>query len=304
MRPKFAIVREDHRTEATLIECSSARRVLLVASAGDTALSLGLQFPGLQTSAFDFNPVQLELVRRKVSALGDGSTLDRLSQDGEFESLFRVLRHFLLEFVVSGDEISAYFDRSAPPRSLAQIFARRYWSTAFDVTFADPFLEAMFGSAATQHADPGSYGGYFRKVFEGGMLSADGPDNPFLQHVLLGHYRSGCEPPFYRASRSDRLEIGLIEGTLTDVPDLERYDLISLSNCLDWADDETTREWGRALKASTRPGCLLLLRQLNNTRPIHQFFEPQFRFDPELGARLLAEDRSMFYNRIHVGRRE
>lgn len=299
-RPKFAVVREDPRTEATLVERTGATSVLLVASAGDTALSLARQFPDLSVTCFDFNPVQLGLVERKIAARWDPAAAHALNQNGEFEGLFRVLRHFLLEFVVTESDLESYFT-GALGEGVETWFANPYWASAFDVSFADPFLNAMFGPAATQHADPGSYGPYFRAVFERGLRAPEGPANPFLQHVLLGEYLPGCEPPYLGDWPAPQIE--LVRGTLLDVPDLGRFDLISLSNCLDWSDDDTARAWGEAVCSSARSGCTLVLRQLNNERDVRGFFSPEFVFDDDLGAELLAADRSLFYNRIEVARR-
>jgi S-adenosylmethionine-diacylglycerol 3-amino-3-carboxypropyl transferase len=44
----------------------------------------------------------------------------------------------------------------------------------------------------------------------------------------------------------------------------------------------------------------VLLRQLNNTRDLRRHFAPTFTFDDTLGEDLLAQDRSLFYNRIEV----
>ena len=296
MRPKFAIVREDAGTEAAVVERVGAARVLLVASAGDTALTLAGRFPALDITCFDFNPVQLDLVRAKVAASGDPERLRRLDQDGEFEGLFRVLRHFLLEFALTQRELDAFFEGRARAQWLDSVLESPYWPAAFDVAFSDPFLNAMFGPAATQHAAPGSYGPYFRSVFERGLLDPAAASNPFLRHPLQGAFGAAFEPDWYtRPVGSPRL----VQGSLLEVPDLWRFDLVSLSNCLDWADDSTASAWGAALGAA-RSGCVVVLRQLNNTRDIRRFF-PDFCFDDALGAALLGADRSLFYNRIEVG---
>ena len=172
-----------------------------------------------------------------------------------------------------------------------------YWPAAFECAFNEPLLHAMFGPAATQHAPRGSYPAYFQRAFEQGLRRPDAQTNPFLQHVLLGKY---LEPlPYMTAQRV--LDIELIEGTLADVPDLGRFDVVSISNILDWAADDLARQWSY-LMAQLRPGALLLIRQLNNTRPLELLF-PNFTFDGAWGAALLATDRSLFYQRIIVGKR-
>src|SRR5207248_5294142 len=96
-------------------------------------------------------------------------------------------------------------------------------------------------------------------------------------------------------------DVQLIQGTLTDVPELSRFDLFSLSNVFDWSNDQTIRAWAEALRAAARPGTALLIRELNNQRDLRRYFEPDFTFDAALGAELLARERSLFYERIEVG---
>jgi S-adenosylmethionine-diacylglycerol 3-amino-3-carboxypropyl transferase len=156
----------------------------------------------------------------------------------------------------------------------------------------------MFGPAATQHAAPGSYPGYFQRVFERGLARADAARNPFLQHVLFGAYRA-ADAPAYIAARAPRTP-ALVAGGLDAVPALERFDLYSLSNVFDWSEDALVADWAARLVAAARPDSAVILRQLNNERDLRRFFAPAFRFDDALGAELHARDRSLFYNRIEV----
>jgi S-adenosylmethionine-diacylglycerol 3-amino-3-carboxypropyl transferase len=291
---KFAIVREDPRLEAQLIDRFGARRVLLVASGGCTALGLLAERAELEVTAFDMNPRQLEHVRDKAAAAGDRERLRALNASGEFEGLFDTLRHMLTTFVTSDEEIARFFD--SPSQSVVDEWTRhRYWPGCFAACFSDGFLHAMFGPAATQHAEPGSYPAYFSSVIERGLRREDAARNPFLQHILLGAHR---ETPVY----SRRLP-ELVLGSLPDVPALDRFDLYSLSNIFDWSDDALVADWAARLKRAARPGSVVLLRQLNNGRDLRRHFEPELRFDDALGRALQAEDRSLFYNRVEVGRR-
>ena len=307
---KFAVVREDAELEAALIERTGARAALLVASGGCTALTLAHRFPSLRITAFDLNPAALAHVREKAQAaarhelerlnVGDARA-DGLNQKGEFEALFRILRAAIEELVAPPDELARYFsDDTYDRRTMVQRWmASRYWPAAYAIAFNDPLLHAMFGRAATQHATPGSYPGYFQRAFERGLSADDGPRNPFLQHVLLGAYRAEDAPAYVHARREPTLE--LVEGALGAVPALERFQLYSLSNIFDWSDDALVADWGARLSAAARPGAAVLIRQLNNTRDVRAFFAPAFHFDAALGAELLARDRSLFYERILVG---
>jgi S-adenosylmethionine-diacylglycerol 3-amino-3-carboxypropyl transferase len=306
---KFAVVREDPRLEAELVERTQARAILLVASGGCTALTLAARYPELEVVAFDFNRDQLEHVQRKAAAVaaGDSSRLnvedsrsDGLNQCGEFEGLFRVLRSAIEEFVAPAAELRAWFEADAATRAalVDRWTASRYWPAVFAVAFNDALLHAMFGPDATQHAAPGSYPGYFAAAFERGLRREDGPRNPFLQHVLLGRYRRADAPDYIAARRP--LSVGLVHGTLLDVPDLSCFDVVSLSNVFDWSDDALVAAWATRLSAAARPGTAVLIRQLNNRRDVRRHF-PAFQFDDALGQALLARDRSLFYERIEVG---
>jgi len=294
---KFAIVREDASLEESLIERFSLTRPLLVASGGCTALTLATRPDVERVTAFDLNPVQLAHVERKLglAARGDLAELASANQSGAFEGLFRVLARFVDEFVTA--ELPAFFAGGDGRPIMARMCASRYWPAAFATTFNEPFLHAMFGPAATQHAAPGSYPQYFLRAFERGLARDDAADNPFLQHVFLGAFRS---PPVY-ATRPSRAPIDLVHGTLLDVPSLERFDLFSLSNVFDWSDDALVAEWAEALVRTARPGSVVLLRQLNNQRDLRSFFAPAFTFDDALGRALFERDRSLFYERIEVG---
>jgi S-adenosylmethionine-diacylglycerol 3-amino-3-carboxypropyl transferase len=306
-RVKFAVVREDPELEARLVERTGASAVLVVASGGCTALTLAARYPGLQVTAFDLSPLQLQHVREKARAQGDLYALNvgdddprGLNQRGHFEGLFRVLRRFVSELVAPATEIEAFFTAEAEPRAelLARWLASAYWPAAFAACFNDVLLHAMFGPAATQHAAPGSYPGYFQRAFERGLGRPDAARNPFLQHVLLGRYLAPDAPAYTRAAPARLPE--LVLGSLPDVPGLERFDVYSLSNVLDWSDHATAARWAAALAAHARPGSAVLVRKLNNDRDVRRFFAPAFRFDDALGRALQEADRSLFYDRIEV----
>ncbi|HEX8790349.1 MAG TPA: DUF3419 family protein [Polyangiaceae bacterium] len=311
LRPKFAVVREDPDVEHALVRKTRAKRVLVVASGGCTALTLAHREPGLEVTAFDFSELQLQQVREKQAAVarGDLRALNvgdespaGVNQRGEFESLFRTLRRFIEEMVAPPASLARYFDEatSAPERTALQQSWRtnKYWPAAFSLCFHDALLHAMFGKAATQHAEPGSYPGYFQRAFEHGLDREDGPRNPFLAHVLLGAYLPAHAPDYVHARRE--LPLILARGELADVTDLARFDVVSLSNIFDWSDDALVARWAKSL-VTLRPGAAVVIRQLNNRRDVRCFFVPDFGFDDALGRELLARDRSLFYQAIHVG---
>lgn len=305
---KFAVVREDFELELDLARRVDARRVLTVASGGCTALALKHALPGLEVHAFDQNPDQLAHGRRKAAAIAQGTLAELnvrdansegLSQRGEFEKLFRVLRRTLLEFVTSHSELELFFGTpSRAPELLAKWLTSPYWPAAFEVAFAEGLLHAMFGPDATRHATRGSYPGYFQRVFERGLSREGAAHNPYLQHVLLQRYLD--PPPFLTAGAL--LDVTWHHGSLPDVPGLEGFDLVSLSNVFDWSDAALVSTWAAAL-TPLAPGSLVVWRQLNNQRDWRPAFAPHFEEDEALSAEWTARERALFYERVTVVRR-
>ena len=312
---QFAVVREDPLVVVDVLRRRPARRALLVASGGCTALTLQAVFPDLELSLVDPNPAQLDHVRAKVEALelSDAKRKARfnvedddprgLSECGNFESLFRGLREFLCDLVVDANEMQRLFEEpGAIADAPALLFDHPCWPVAFETFFSDRLLETMFGPDATQHAERGSYPAYFRRAFERGLARDDAADNPFLHHVLLGRYldRERSLPHFLtRPAAEHRFE--LVEGRLDDTVDLADFDLVDLSNVLDWMKPDDVRDLFRKVGTEMRPGSTIIWRQLNNDRVLEGELRGPFTFDPARQDDLLRRDRSLFYSSVHVG---
>ncbi len=294
---KFAVVREDFELELALCRANSAQRVLTVASGGCSALALKHGLPLLDVHAFDLNPDQLTHSQRKALRTGED-----LSQGGEFEKLFRVLRHALIEFVMPAAEVEAFFalNGGAGERSalLSKWRASPFWAAAFELTFTEALLHAMFGPDATRHAERGSYPRYFQRVFERGLARDDAAQNPYLQHVLLQRYLDPA--PFLWAG--PKLDVTWHLASLPAVPSLETFDVVSTSNIFDWSDETLVTQWAGALR-TLKPGSLVVWRQLNNRRDWRPAFAPQFEEDHALSSEWTARERALFYERVTVVRR-
>ena len=315
---QFAVVREDPMVEAELIRLTNASNVLLVASGGCTALTLQALFPSLNITLVDFNPAQLERVREKMSALHNVDAAARcrrfnigtsdpsgLNQSGNFEALFRGLREFIFDLVADEAEIRLLFEEKGRLARVSEIlFSSKYWSVAFDLYFSDSLLNAMFGPDATQHAEKGSYPRYFQTLFEKGLTSAEAFDNYFLHHVFLGYYLQRPDSlPYYLLAPPADYHFQMVEGTLDQVPELQRFDLISLSNIMDWMPLTGIASLIRHLQNEMKSGASVLYRQLNNDTDLSTYFGDSFEFNAALGVRFQEIERSLFYTSVHVGER-
>ena len=315
---QFAVVREDPMVEAELVRLTKAKNVLLIASGGCTALTLQALFPDLHITLVDFNPAQLEQVREKMRALRDGDTATRhrrfniqtsdpegLNQNGNFESLFRGLREFIFDLVADAAEIRALFEEEGQLAKVSEVlFSSKYWSVAFDLYFSDSLLNAMFGQDATQHAEAGSYPRYFQTLFEKGLTALNAFDNYFLHHVFLGYYlQRPASLPYYLLSPPTDYRFEMVEGTLDQVPELQRFDLISLSNIMDWMPLTEITSLISHLQNKMKPGATVLYRQLNNHTDLSTDFGDAFEFNAALGVRFQETERSLFYSSVHAGKR-
>ena len=315
---QFAVVREDPMVEAELIRLTNASNVLLIASGGCTALTLQAMFPDLHITLVDFNPAQLERVREKIIALRGVDSAERhrkfnietsdpsgLNQSGNFESLFRGLREFIFDLVADETEIRVLFEKEGQLANVSEmLFSSQYWPVAFDLYFSDSLLNVMFGPDATQHAETGSYPRYFQTLFEKGLASAGAFDNYFLHHVFLGYYleRPASLPYYLLASPTD-YRFQMVEGTVDQVPELQRFDLISLSNIMDWMPLAEIASLIGHLQNEMASGASVLYRQLNNYTNLSTYFGGSFDFNAALGVRFQEIERSLFYSSVHVGKR-
>ncbi|MCA8970430.1 MAG: DUF3419 family protein [Planctomycetes bacterium] len=312
---QFAVVREDATIECAIVHELERRSALLVASGGCTALALASACPELAQTLVDPNPAQLELVRRKASLLSDrevppsrfgvgNDDPTALHECGNFERLFRLLRHVLDLFVVASTERARRFETD---EAWDDVFDTPYWPRAFELAFSEGMLVTMFGPAAIQHAAPGSYPEYFRGRIEAALRRDDRSSNPYLHHLLLGRY--SAEPAAWPEYLRLRADFGagfapeIVRGTLLDIRSFEPFDFVGLSNVMDWMDDDACTELAKRLADELQPGAAVLWRQLNDPRDLLGRFDTAFEFDADRDARLLARERSAFYDAVHLGLR-
>ena len=307
----YAVIREDPRLEGDLILRLHAERVLCVASGGCVALSLSSRFPRVAVTAFDTSAAQLAHMQKKSEAAlrRDAAALNvqdasrtGLNQAGELEKVFRMLRAFFEEFIAPHDDLFAFFTRQRPLSALDSLVrtwtTSPYWLAAFHACFSDVLMRTNLGSASA-FADIGGQPAYFARAFARSFRRDAAPENPFLQHVFLGGYHPDCAPYYIRNPAPFRIE--MVHGGLSDVPELERFDVVSLSNLMDIVPEPELLATAKLLKARLRPGSALLMRQLNSTRRLRPYFEDAFAFDDVVGGRYYRRERSQFYNRIEVG---
>lgn len=308
---QFAVVREDPQIESELVTTFKLSSAVLIGSGGCTALSLRVLHPTLKIELIEPNPVQIALIKKKISILKKQSLpearkiiatekFDTLIESGNFESLFRMLRTFIFEFVIEQKHFIQFFEQGKAI-SWKDVFQNPYWAAAFELFFSNSLLVSMFGPDAIQYAKPGSYPRYFRELIERGLQRQDARSNYFLQHIFLGRYLSRAENlPDYLKKRIVDFQFKFNQMFAHEFNNYGKCGLVSLSNILDWSNPHTLTAIGERVSADMRAGSVLLFRQLNNDTDFKAFFKG-FDWKNELGKKLLKNDRSLFYSDICVG---
>ena len=82
----------------------------------------------------------------------------------------------------------------------------------------------------------------------------------------------------------------------------EAYDLVHLSNILDWLTPEEARHTLQVARQALRPGGCVFIRQLNSTLDIPSLGE-FFHWQEDESRSMHRRDRSFFYRAIHLGRK-
>ncbi len=310
----YAVVREDPLIEKELVEAHRPASALLVGSGGCTAFTLATYFPDLKLTLVDANPAQLQLVQRKAQALQrmamDPAIFNIGSEDpqglnacGSSETLFRCLRDFWRAFILRAEDLEHMFDSEKRLRSAIEtLTSDPYWKVSFDLFFGDEMLTTMFGPNAFQHAPGASYPDYFRQAVERGFARPDALENPFLHHLVLGHYLETRREawPLYLQRPPRDFQAEMLPCHMSQVPSFTPFHFVQLSNVFDWKTDEQARGLARRLDEELPSGAVVLWRQLNNTAPFEKHFT-KVKFDAARGDAFLAKDRSLLYTRIMVG---
>jgi len=324
---QFAVVREDPGVELDVVDASDAQRILMIASGGCTLLSLLASSSTLHIDAVDPNPSQLDLCRRKLQAWAtsfddDGRLTDdakpqwgighdaegALHTGGNFETLFQQLRQFLHAFVVDEHDLVAAFANDTVHEFVTSWSSHPYWVVAFELFFSDALLNQMFTPAATQHAPAGSYPSYFRCRLEQALSSSTAGRNPYLQHVFLGHYLDDehTQWPLFLTTPSptDAVDrVAFHQTLMQDAPAFGAFDVVTLSNILDWMNDDAKDVLAQRLREEMAAGAWLITRQLNNPTDLADVLGDAFAEDDARSAHWTQHESAAFYERVRVWRK-
>lgn len=224
---------------------------------------------------------------------------------GRYEWLFARMRELLADHAEAIVELMQ-MDDPAQQATLAAEDAElgRRIEEAFSVTMDLDRLARIFGPDATANrAQP--FAQHFVQQTRRVLGSMPAVENPFLHQIFLGRFIGPLWPwlqcPRQESLPETRCTSGAMDPTLSTLPD-RSYDLIHLSNILDWVEPRQAQRMLANAYRCLAPGGLIVIRQLNSRLDIRGL-PSGLQWLSELSESLHRVDRSYFYRALHVGRK-
>lgn len=223
---------------------------------------------------------------------------------GRYEQVFARLRSALGEHEAALQELLTLSD---PGKQSSFITSDTRLGQAFDQAFDSVFsldnLIEIFGTAATSNrVQP--FSDHFRRRTRIVLEGMSAATNPYLWQVFRGCYKTLV--PWIALEKLDfKVTVDSIESDMVNAlkkVDPQSYDLVHLSNILDWLGPDSVEELLSLSARALRPGGATIIRQLNSTVDIPGA-KSEFTWDQTFADSLLRKDRSFFYRAIHVGRK-
>jgi S-adenosylmethionine-diacylglycerol 3-amino-3-carboxypropyl transferase len=240
-------------------------------------------------------------------ALGELGEVAVLSPDfaGRYEECFAELQR---ELHAHRAELAAALRLSDPAEQARRVAPAtplgRRLDEALDSVMSLPNLVALFGEGATRNpVEP--FSRHFARRIRHCFATLPAATNPFLWQMLAGRYPEGHPAEWFTLPSPARIpEITWQQAFMADALRERRdaFDVVHLSNILDWLSPEEATATLEVAARALRPGGQVVIRQLNSTLDIPGS-GPMFEWDEATARELHARDRSFFYRALHLGRK-
>jgi S-adenosylmethionine-diacylglycerol 3-amino-3-carboxypropyl transferase len=240
------------------------------------------------------------------SIFGDNQSLSTIGLDhmGRYELLFSELRNDLKSYAQICSELCIMDSVSAQTKFLST--NRTFQSAlkdAFDRVMNLDILVELFGSDATNNRLR-SFSEHFFQRMEFVFTNLPSRTNPYLAQVLLGCFASDTYLPWIQMGEPSKLpSIEFLCGSMEEIlseQENETFDIIHLSNILDWITPTKAAEvLGNTYRCLRKDGAVII-RQLNSNLNIPTI-DTELNWDHEQAGKLHQVDRSFFYSALHVG---
>ncbi|MGH7173762.1 MAG: DUF3419 family protein [Gemmataceae bacterium] len=224
---------------------------------------------------------------------------------GRYEMCFAALRGLLRSHEA---ELTSLLRERDPPEQAARADPDtplgHALDAALDEALALPNLVALFTERATRNPrEP--FSRHFAQRTRHALATLPAADNPYLWQMYRGRFPDGVAYPWLTTPSPSTFP-DLVFSTTDMLTALGQrsgpYDLVHLSNILDWLPAAEAAELLARSAAVLRPGGVVLIRQLNSTIDV-PLLGAEFDWQTDAARSLHAADRSFFYRALFLGGR-
>lgn len=238
--------------------------------------------------------------------LGDLETISELGLDfiGRYEIVFDAFRQ---ELKPHQSEIETLFVLESIQEQLKIVSKGSSLGDAIDAAFQKVFsqdnLVTIFGLGATANRIQ-SFADHFAERTRIYLSSHLAKDSPYFAQLLLGRFHGENVYPWLKNECSQLPEclsfyLSPMNQFLKEIGK-NRFDLIHLSNILDWLPSEEAEELLDDAIHSLKPGGAIIIRQLNSNLDLRSY-KNSFLWDSKSSSEYHRDDRSFFYRDLHIG---
>jgi S-adenosylmethionine-diacylglycerol 3-amino-3-carboxypropyl transferase len=177
-------------------------------------------------------------------------------------------------------------------------------NAAFENVFALPNLVQLFGEAVTRNAaEP--FATHFLKRTRAALAAFPAVRNPFLWQMLAGSFPPGMPNTWLQAETPARMpalqfSVGTINEALAGF--VGEFDVVQLSNILDWLSEEDAMETLELAYHALRPNGCVVIRQLNSRLNLNSFTGFEWMHDEAQSWH--KRDRSFIHQALYFGVRQ
>lgn len=261
----------------------------------ETAQGSGLQFD------------ELKRLQIKADVFGPIETVSMVGFDyvGKYELLFGRLQHVLSD--TRSTEVLLGLNDPSEQMNFLRInptYLERLESALSEV-MALPNLVRLFGVEATQNSVL-PFAEHFLKRTLYAIETFPAASNPYLAQFLLGKFtKRACYPWLDLPQQQLHTQVKYKHSAMAQElhESVEQFDFIHLSNILDWLNKEDAKSLLELASTRLKKGGWLIIRQLNSNLPIVDLCR-SLGWQQEIAAKLQAKDRSFFYQKLHIARKE
>ncbi len=250
---------------------------------------------------------RLDRLGLSPTALGPVELVTRLGPDqaGRYEALFQAIASELEPHAEALAELLQDTDPDVQSRRVGSDSAlgqalHAVCQRQFDLSI----LVALFGAEATRNPAM-SFAHHFHRQLIQVLATLPARGNHFLHQMLrASHPFEGGADWLHLPPRPDLPPVTFSNGLMADVLQAqpETYDVVHLSNILDWLSPEAAQTTLLAAYRALRRDGRVVLRQLNSTiDPVAM--STGIQWETAMAENLHAIDRSFFYRRLLIGRK-